>query len=129
MIGFLRLLLAWWSQVFLRSFAHYLIFPTALLLILVLLLAPLWNIGANYGVPDAITAADTYKHVFVAFSLGVLWLTALYGGYLLWLKDCRDGRVLPPTSWTELTNEKRGRNADPDAGIPQPAQVVGFSCY
>lgn len=120
---------AWWTQVFVRSFSHYVIFPAMLLLILILLFAPTLSLGVYVGIPDAVNHEDTLKRLLVGCSFGVLWLTVLYCGYLLWLKDCREGRVLPPADWDELTTENRGAGEAPAKAERPPAHVVSFYKY
>jgi len=122
--------LAWWTQVFVRSFSHYIFLPSILLLIVFLLFAPVFHFGTYVGLPDAVNQEDPIKRVFVGVVLGVLWLTVLYCGYLLWLKDCRDGHVLPPADWDELTKEGRGNNGESAEAQPSPpAHIVPFGTY
>jgi hypothetical protein len=107
-----------WIEVFLRSFSHYFVLPVMLLLIVALLVAaPVLDFGTSFGIPDVINHDDVVKRFFVGCSLGAVWLTVLYCGYLLWLKDCRDQRVeLPPLA------DNAGRAAPAaEAANPEPA--------
>jgi hypothetical protein len=120
-----------WIEVFLRSFSHYLVLPVMLSVIVALLVAaPVLGFGTSIGIPDVINHDDFIKRFFVGCSLGTLWLTVLYCGYLLWLKDCRDQRVeLPPLAAKAagaLPPPAGAANPEPD---PEAAARLSFCKY
>src|SRR6266496_6869489 len=125
--------LYWWIQVFLRSFSHYFTLPLTLLLIIGLLISPVLGFGSSLGIPDVVNHDDLVKRIFAGCSLGVLWLAVLYCGYLLWLEDCREKRIEPPSSEEgAATSAAASALTDPPAApvaAAEPALQVGFSRY
>jgi hypothetical protein len=90
-------LIQWWTQAFVRSFSHYFLLPLMLLVIIVLAVpAPLLDFGSALGLSDLIVHDEIGKRLLVGLALGLLWVTVLYGGYLLSQKDCREKRVMRP---------------------------------
>jgi hypothetical protein len=82
--------LSWYYRSFLCGFCYRiplllgLLFPVGLML---------GDLGDEYG-PRALLFHERPARAFIAgFSIGLFWLEVLFIGYLLWLRDRREGRL------------------------------------
>jgi hypothetical protein len=108
---------AWYFQNFVGGFCYYL----PLLLLFLLPLAILFgSLGADYGPRLLFLHENPIKQFVAGVSLALFWAEVLFVGYLLWLRDCREGRL--KTGFNRVPDQQPKTNH-----FSQPLSFLGYS--
>jgi hypothetical protein len=107
----------WYTRNFLRGFCYYL----PLLLLFLLPLAVLYgSLGADYGPRLLFLHDDPLKQFVAGVGLGLFWAEVLFVGYLLWMRDEREGIL---QTWFTRSVDRR-----PESGQYVPSlSFVGYA--